>query len=411
MSKEEIEDLKRLLKESRAREEEAKTQEKKERREKEKERREKEEAKAREGEERRRTHKTTLDEYLYKCHFDLYQKLRLASSSKSSTGLATSVDSKYYTKWLRPGRDFTENKRQDHFNDIIRICGERRPFQLAITTREIGASFERKKAGYENAIDHFEKPTVEDPTWNILEPIWTDENLRQKYQITDLSFTKGIRQFNDLNEDVETKVRTGRGKQKPDGGDYKAAHKFAVEHLEVALAEETLFMDVHKIVYGLEVRFPVVLFSMAFPFGFLCKLLERLEKIPGGSSDTVIITTWFNERSSVIPRQEPGAIAFLPCLFPEQRPDRVFGLQERQLESIIQHAQCLGPSRVQQLQLLKASDHLDFAASVQRVMAIIDCEPRIGSEPALEEIDDTLDQRNMVACTLQTSYSHNYSRD
>ncbi|KAJ2982027.1 hypothetical protein NQ176_g1655 [Zarea fungicola] len=131
---------------------------------------------------------------------------------------------------------------------------------------------------------------------------------------------------------------------------------------------------------------------MAFPFGFLCKLLERLEKIPGGSSDTVIITAWFNEHSSVIPRQGPAAITFLSCLFPEQRPDRVFGLQERQLESIIQHAQCLGPSRVQQLQSLKASGHLDFAASVERVMAITDCEPRIGSEPALEEIDDTLDQ-------------------
>ncbi|OAA74418.1 hypothetical protein LEL_07999 [Akanthomyces lecanii RCEF 1005] len=123
-------------------------------------------------------------------------------------------------------------------------------------------SFERKKAGYENAIDHFEKLAVEDPTWNILEPIWADERLRQKYHIADISFTNGIRNFNDLNEDLETRVKTERGKQQPDGGgirtdmdgdesaafmyDYKAAHKFAVEYLEAALAKETLFMDVHQ---------------------------------------------------------------------------------------------------------------------------------------------------------------------
>ncbi|KAJ2977695.1 hypothetical protein NQ176_g4224 [Zarea fungicola] len=262
MSKEEIEDLKRLLEESKAREE-------KERREKEEAKAREEEAKAREEKERhekekerRKNQKTTLVEYLYNCHFDLYQKLRLAGPSKSSTGLATSVDGKYYPKWLRPWRDFTDNKRQDHFNDIIRICGERRLFQLASTTRENGLGFERKKAGYENAIEHFEKLAVEEPTWNILEPIWADGNMRQKYQVTDLSFTNGIRHFNDLNEDLETEVRTGRGKQKPDGGgirtdmdgnesaafmyEYKAAHKFSVEHLEAALAKEMLFVDVHK---------------------------------------------------------------------------------------------------------------------------------------------------------------------
>lgn len=71
------------------------------------------------------------------------------------------------------------------------------------------------------------------------------------------------------------------------------------------------------------------------PNRFLCELLEKLKIILGGSADTVIIAVWFNERSSVIPRQGHGAIAFLLCLLPKQRPDRVFGLQERQLENII----------------------------------------------------------------------------
>ncbi|EJP62018.1 metalloprotease-like protein [Beauveria bassiana ARSEF 2860] len=194
------------------------------------------EARAREENERRKNQRTTLAEYLYNCHFDLYQKLRLAGPSESSTGLATSVYGKYYPRWFRPWHAFTDSQRQEHFDDVIRICGERRLFQQASTTRDNGLNFERKKAGYENAIDHFEKTAVEDPTWMILEP--------------------------DLNEDIGAETKTGRGKQQPDGGgirtsidenespafmyDYKAAHKFAVEDLEAALEKETLFMDVYE---------------------------------------------------------------------------------------------------------------------------------------------------------------------
>ncbi|EJP61471.1 metalloprotease-like protein [Beauveria bassiana ARSEF 2860] len=210
MAEKEIEDLKKQLKEARAREEN--------------ERREKEEAKAREENERRKNQRTTLAEYLYNCHFDLYQKLRLAGPSESSTGLATSVDGKYYPRWLRPWRAFTDSQRQEHFDDIIRICGERRVFQQESTTRDNGINFERKKA--------------------------------------DLTFINGIRNFKDLNEDIGAETKTGRGKQQPDGGgirtgidenespafmyDYKAAHKFAVEDLEAALERETLFMDVYE---------------------------------------------------------------------------------------------------------------------------------------------------------------------
>ncbi|KAM3552241.1 hypothetical protein MY1884_003652 [Beauveria asiatica] len=262
MSEKEIEDLKKQLKAARAREENERREKEEAKAREENERREKEEAKAREENERRKSQKTTLAEYLYNCHFDLYQKLRLAGPSESSTGLATSVDGKYYPRWLRPWQAFTDNGRREHFDDIIRICGERRLFQQESTTRDNGINFERKKAGYENAIDHFEKTAVEDPTWMILEPVWADRELRQKYQITDLTFINGIRNFKDLNEDIEAETKTGRGKQQPDGGgirtgidenespafmyDYKAAHKFAVEDLEAALEKETLFMDVYE---------------------------------------------------------------------------------------------------------------------------------------------------------------------
>ncbi|OAA41278.1 hypothetical protein NOR_05356 [Metarhizium rileyi] len=301
MSGKEIEDLRRQLKEARAREEEAKARERatrknerrekeeakarekeakareeNERREKENERREKEEAKAREKEakareenerrekenERRKNQKTTLAEYLYHCHFDLYQQLRLADPSKTSTGLATSVDGKYYPRWLRPWHAFTNSQRQEHFDEIIRICDERRLFQVASLIKENGLEIERKEAGYETDIAQFEISAVESPTWKVLQPIWADRELGQKYQITDLTFISGTRGFNNLDEDVKAEIKKGRGRHHPDGCgirtsidgskspafmfDYKAAHKFAIEELEATLKKETLFMDVHK---------------------------------------------------------------------------------------------------------------------------------------------------------------------
>ncbi|KGQ04675.1 hypothetical protein BBAD15_g10076 [Beauveria bassiana D1-5] len=243
-----IRELERQLQQAKAREEEAKAREENERREKEK--------------EKLKNQKTTLAEYLHNCHFDIYQKLRLAGASESSTGLATSVDGKYYPKWLRPWTDFSANHRLEHFNDIIRVCGEGRVFHQKSTTVDIGMSFERKEAGYENAIDHFEKTAVEDPTWNILEPIWADEELCQRYQATGITFVNGIRAFNEVSEDIGADVKRERGKQRPDGActrtgldgtksvafvyDYKAAHKFSVEHVEAALSQETLFTDVHE---------------------------------------------------------------------------------------------------------------------------------------------------------------------
>ncbi|KAH7117213.1 hypothetical protein B0J13DRAFT_652792 [Dactylonectria estremocensis] len=139
---------------------------------------------------------------------------------------------------------------------------------------------------------------------------------------------------------------------------------------------------------------------MPFPFRLLCDLLERLERNARRSSsidriqelDTLTILAWFNEHNAIIPRRGPEAVAFLSCLFPERRPDRVFGLQERQLEGIIQRAQCLGSSRMKDLQRWKTSGGLGFASSVERVMAITDSESRAGREVTLEELNDILDQ-------------------
>ncbi|KAK2926743.1 hypothetical protein FoTM2_013613 [Fusarium oxysporum f. sp. vasinfectum] len=279
----ENEELRREKEEAKAREEaerrekeEAKAREEAERREKEAERREKEA-------ERRKNQRTTLEEYLYNCHFHLYKKLALADKSKSSTGF-TKVEGKYYPKWLRPWVSFTNTQRQDHFEAIRRVCGERRLFHQESTTRDLGSTIHRKRAGNENAVDHFEKLAVEDPVWEILRPVWDEEELCKEYRCMGLRFSNNIRDFTqpsdgvlvgeeDLSEErPERRRRSGPNKRvaseqrvkppptKPDGAgvrtrlggdeslafvyDYKAAHKVALECLKAAVAKETLFMEV-----------------------------------------------------------------------------------------------------------------------------------------------------------------------
>jgi hypothetical protein len=255
--------------EARAREEEARTRE--------------EEARAREQAERRKNQKTTLEEYLHNCHFRLYKQLGLADKSKSSTGF-TKVEGKYYPKWLRPWTSFTNTQRQHHFEAIRTVCGNRRLFHQESTTKDLGATIHRKRAGNENAVDHFEKLAVEDPVWEILRPLWEEEEMRKEYRCTELRFSNNIRDFTqpsdgdpareeELSEGRhERRRRTGPNKRvaseqrvkpaptKPDGAgvrtrlggdeslafvyDYKAAHKVASEYLKPAVANEKLFMEV-----------------------------------------------------------------------------------------------------------------------------------------------------------------------
>ncbi|KAI8674491.1 hypothetical protein NCS57_00347000 [Fusarium keratoplasticum] len=242
-----------------------------------------EEARAREEAERRRNQKTTLEEYLHNCHFCLYKKLELADKSKSSTGF-TKVEGKYYPKWLRPWTSFTNTQRQHHFEAIRTVCGNRRLFHQESTTKDLGATIHRKRAGNENAVDHFEKLAVEDPVWEILRPLWEEEEMRNEYRCTELRFSNNIRDFTQQSDGDpareeelsearhERRRRTGPNKRvaseqrvkpaptKPDGAgvrtrlggdeslafvyDYKAAHKVASEYLKPAVANEKLFMEV-----------------------------------------------------------------------------------------------------------------------------------------------------------------------
>ena len=133
---------------------------------------------------------------------------------------------------------------------------------------------------------------------------------------------------------------------------------------------------------------------MPIPFNSVFDLLNKLEKNRTKSwsngkiqdLDARTIAAWFNKYNDIIPRRGPQAVAFLSCLFPERRPDRVFGLQVRRLETIIQRAQCLGSTRMKDLQSWRTSDGMDFASCVEHVMAATDPEHRPGPNVTLEII-------------------------
>lgn len=167
---------------------------------------------------------------------------------------------------------------------------------------------------------------------------------------------------------------------------------------------------------------PEIYLRMSVPFDLFCALLERLERNTTRSSnidriserDANTISAWFNEHDALIPRRGPEAVAFLSCLFPELRPDRVFGLQERRLQGIIQRAQSIGASRMKDLQRWKSNGGSDFAFCVERVMASTDCEPRLGPELTLEELDGVLDQivatSSFSSASLRESVEEKYGR-
>ncbi|KAJ6779701.1 hypothetical protein PWT90_07312 [Aphanocladium album] len=284
MSEQEIDRLQKELAQAKAREEQAKAREEQAKASEEQAKAREEQAKEREEHERRKNQKTTLTEYLYNCHFHLHQKLSIADPSQCSTG-NTSVEGKYYPKWLRPWHEFESTHLPRHFKAIQSACKGRRLFHQETTTRDLGSSVFRKRARNENDIDNFEKTAVEDPVWEILQPLWDDKDLTAEYRCSQVRFSNNRRDViaalsqgraaipEDLMEDSrERKRRTGPGKRtasqqrvkppstKPDGWgirvspngdeshafafDYKAAHKISTELVRSAVAKETLFMEV-----------------------------------------------------------------------------------------------------------------------------------------------------------------------
>jgi DNA ligase 4 len=141
---------------------------------------------------------------------------------------------------------------------------------------------------------------------------------------------------------------------------------------------------------------------MAFKFRWLCDLLQTLEhnRLSKASAaartvdpDTQTIVTWFNKHNAQIPRSDGPAVAFLSCMFPERRPDRVYSLQRKRLASTFGRSLGLGTGRMEELNSWQERDGVDFPRILEAVMAQAEfSEPLPGQELTLEELDEALNE-------------------
>jgi len=141
---------------------------------------------------------------------------------------------------------------------------------------------------------------------------------------------------------------------------------------------------------------------MAFRFAWLVELLQAIEgnktkkavtTSRAVNPDNQVIITWYNRYNHRITRHGESAIAFLSCLFPEHRSDRVYALQERRLSSIFGRALGLGHSRAARLNQWRQRNGKDFPTCVEDVMAECEfAEPTPENEVTLEQIHAVLTQ-------------------
>jgi DNA ligase-4 len=141
---------------------------------------------------------------------------------------------------------------------------------------------------------------------------------------------------------------------------------------------------------------------MTLTFSVICELLTALEQSQNpdcasksnttADKSNAIVRAWFDKYDLQIPRRGREAVAFLSCLFPERRADRVYGLKESRLEGIIQHALGLGASSLKELRSWRHPDRQDFASTVHRVAAMTNVAPPHQRSVTITEIDETLDR-------------------
>ncbi|KAJ6155818.1 hypothetical protein N7470_006384 [Penicillium chermesinum] len=147
---------------------------------------------------------------------------------------------------------------------------------------------------------------------------------------------------------------------------------------------------------------------MGFQFAFLCDLLSALEddhfsKVLPTKRDTSaiqIINRWCAQHDSCINDIETDRLALLSCMFPDQRPDRVYWLQATSLARVIGRCLRLGSSRLTELGQWKKPGGPDLGKCVENVMSQAENYVPPGRGVTVEEIDTAL---NMIASRCRFS--------
>ncbi|KKZ61208.1 DNA ligase (ATP) [[Emmonsia] crescens] len=138
---------------------------------------------------------------------------------------------------------------------------------------------------------------------------------------------------------------------------------------------------------------------MGFKFSYVCDLFTSLETnlIPKAATasrnrnpDVATIVNWFSQHGKQIHGRETDRLALLSCLFPERRPERVYGLKEPSLVKVIGRCLLLGVSRRQSLDSYKICGNGDLGQCVERVMRQAENDISDDSGVTVEEIDAAL---------------------
>lgn len=141
--------------------------------------------------------------------------------------------------------------------------------------------------------------------------------------------------------------------------------------------------------------------GMGFNFSYLCDLLSNLEdnqylkvSTAAKTSDPDIrtVSNWFRNHSKRIHAHDTDLLAFLSCLFPEKRTDRVYWLQHASLARVIARCLLLGVSRREELDCWRQSGGEDLGQCVENVMRQAENQILPGQEVTVEEIDDALNR-------------------
>lgn len=131
---------------------------------------------------------------------------------------------------------------------------------------------------------------------------------------------------------------------------------------------------------------------MSLLFQTVCALWQHLVTEPDEEGRWGAAKGWFERQATDLMSNHSGMLALLSCLFPDRRPDRVYGLREKRLTEIAIRAWGFGAGRANKLRNLQPRHaEPDFATAV-RIMVeeggeiMHSCGP-----PTVEEVNETLD--------------------
>lgn len=140
---------------------------------------------------------------------------------------------------------------------------------------------------------------------------------------------------------------------------------------------------------------------MPFPFSDICTLFQRLEdvelhdppllntiKVP---RITLIVESWFKSHRRLIDELDvAGGTAFLSTLLPEQRTDRVYGLQPAALSRRLGRVMGLPVIGMADLEAYKRPHSGDLGTCLERVMEARGYESSRRFPVSVEQVDDML---------------------